>query len=131
MHCRASSCASRGKSSYSSAADLRASTWVRFVPSIFSSVSCACTSPALEAGLALLVESQHALAPVFGRDHAVVGLDLQHHAARDVHLHAEMDRVLGLAHRDRSVVGDAAPGLDRLLDDLARHAKAVDHAPFV
>src|ERR1700751_1747525 len=127
MHCRASSCASAGRSSYSSVADLRASTWVRFSPLILPPIG----SPALEAGLALLVERQNALAPVFGRDHPVVGLDLKHHAAREIHLQAEMDRVFGLAHRDRGVVGDAAPGFERLLDDAARRAEAVDHAPFV
>ncbi len=43
--------------------------------------------------------------------------------AKEIILHAEMDRVLGLPHRDRSVVGNAAAGLDRLLDDA-------DNAPI-
>src|SRR5260370_21661698 len=117
--------------SYSSAADWRASTWVRFVTSILLLRQLRrAPSPALEARFALLVEGQHALAPVFGRDHSVVGLDFQHHAVREIHLHAEMDRVLGLPHRDRSVVGNTAAGLDRLLDDAARRAEAVGHAPL-
>src|SRR4051794_30383938 len=60
-------------------------------------------SPPLKARPALFVERGDALAPVLGRDHAVVGLDLEHHAARQIHLQPEMDRVLCLAHGDRRV----------------------------
>src|SRR5260370_42148087 len=107
--------------SYSSAADWRASTWVRFVTSILLLRQLRrAPSPALEARFALLVEGQHALAPVFARDHSVLGLDFQHHAVPGIHLHAEMDRALGLPHRERGVVGNPAAGLHRLPADAAR-----------
>src|SRR5215467_8907408 len=48
--------------------------------------------PALEARLALFVKGQYAFAAVLGRDHSVVGLDLKHHGAAEIHLHPEMDR---------------------------------------
>src|SRR5215471_19346912 len=53
-------------------------------------------SPARKARLTLFIEGAHTFAPVLGRDHPVVGLDLEHHAAREIHLHPKMNRVLGL-----------------------------------
>src|SRR5215469_17330630 len=89
------------------------------------------TLPALETRLALFVEGQHAFAAVLGRDHSVVGLDLEHHGAAEIHLHPEMDRVLGLAHRNRRVVGDAAAGVERLFYYPPRRAEPVDHTPLI
>ena len=71
-----------------------------------------------EPRFALFVERGDAFAPVFGRDHAVVGLDFEHHAAGEVHLQPVVDCVLGLPHRDRGVIGDAARGFERFLDDF-------------
>ncbi len=57
--------------------------------------------------LAALIERQHAFAPIRGRDQAVIGLDLEGEAVSKRHLQAAMDRLLGLAHRDRPIGGDA------------------------
>src|SRR5215469_12658949 len=67
-----------------------------FDAALFVEHRCSTLLPALEARLALFVEGQHAFAAVLGRGHSVVGLDLEHHGAREIHLHPEMDRVLGL-----------------------------------
>ena len=42
-----------------------------------------------------------------------------------------MDRVFGLAHRNRRVVGDAARGLDDLVAQFVGRAEPVDHAPLI
>src|SRR5271154_1981729 len=75
-------------------------------------------SSTLEARFALFVERGNAFAAVFGWHHAVVGLDFEHHAGGEVHLQAVMDRMLGLPHRNRRVVGDSARRFPRFLDDL-------------
>src|SRR5581483_5996698 len=87
-------------------------------------------SVSLELRLALFVEGADALAAIIRRDHAVVGFDLEHHAARKIHLQPEVNRVLRLAHGNGGVFGDAPAGLDRLLAERARCTDPVDHAPF-
>src|SRR5204862_4659912 len=102
----------------------------RFGYSTLTFITARSLLPSLEARLALFVERGDALAAVLGRDHAVVCLNLEHHAAREIHLQPIMDRMLGLAHRDRRVLGDAAGGFHRLVEQAVRRAQLVDHAPF-
>src|SRR5256885_17152642 len=73
----------------------------RFGYSTLTFITARSLLASLEARLALFVERGDALAAVLGRDHAVIGFDLEHHAAREVHLQPVMDRMLGLAHRNR------------------------------
>src|SRR5215469_18372460 len=89
------------------------------------------SSAAFETRFAFLIKGQYTFAPVLGRDHPIVGFDFEHHAARHVHLHAEMDRMLGLPHRNRRVVGNSPPGFEGLIDDSARCTETVDHAPLM
>src|ERR1700704_1805489 len=99
----------------------------RFGYSTLTFITARSLLPPLEARLALFVERGDALAAVLGRDHAVIGFDLEHHAAREIHLQPVMDRMLGLAHRDRRVVGDAAGGLHRLVEQAVGRAQPVDY----
>src|SRR5947207_15721314 len=101
----------------------------RFGYSTLTFITARSLLASLEARLALFVERGDALAAVLGRDHAVIGLDLEHHAAREVHLQPVMDRVLGLAYRDRRVVGNPARGFHRLVEQPVGSAQPVDHAP--
>ena len=64
------------------------------------------SSTSLEFRLALLVEGADAFAAVLGRHHPIVRLDLEHHAAGEVHVQPVVDRLLDLPRRDRRVAGD-------------------------
>src|SRR5215813_2466458 len=86
-------------------------------------------SASLEVRLSFFVERIHAFQAVFGADHAVVGLDFEGKAGGQIGLQPKMDRLLGLAHRDRRVVADRAGGRDRAGHQLGRLAHGVDHAP--
>src|SRR5947209_19135057 len=103
----------------------------RFGYSTLTFITARSLLAALEARLALFVERGDALAAVLGRDHAVIGLDLEHHAAREIHLQPVMDRMLGLTHRNRRVIGDAARRLHCLLEQPIWREQTVDHAPFI
>lgn len=49
------------------------------------------------------VEGQYALVPVLCRDCAIIGLDLEGQTVAQGHLQSAVDRLLGLADRDRSI----------------------------
>src|SRR3954468_5154161 len=102
----------------------------RFGYSTLTFITARSLLASLEARLALFVERGDALAAILGRDHAVIGFDLEHHAAREVHLQPVMDRMLRLAHRDRGVVGDPARRFERLVEQFFRSTEPVDHAPL-
>src|SRR5207237_8392325 len=102
----------------------------RFGYSTLTFITARSLLASLEARLALFVERGDALAAVLGRDHAVIGFDLEHHAAREIHLQPVMDRMLGLAHRNRRVVADAAWRLHRLIEQRVGRAQPVDQAPL-
>ena len=88
------------------------------------------SSTSLELRLALLVERADAFAAVLGRHHAVIRLDLEHHAAGEVHVQPVVHRLLDLPRRDRRVAGDGGGGLQRLGQQRVRRADAVHHAPL-
>src|SRR5581483_9009090 len=88
-------------------------------------------SSPLVARLPLLVESVDAFLPVLGAHRAVVGLDLEGVARGAVELGGLVECLLGLPHRDRRVLGDAARHRQHLLHQLVVRASRVDHAPLV
>src|SRR5229473_592081 len=86
-------------------------------------------SPSLEHRLALLVEGADAFAAVFRPDQPIIRLDLEHEAAFQIHLQTVMDRLLGLADRQRRVAADPRRRFHRLRHQLGARAQAVDDAP--
>src|SRR5947199_1143813 len=85
----------------------------RFSSEIWVARSTSATSPPLERGLALLVEGADALVAVLGPDQPVIGLDLEHEAVLQIHLQPVMDRLFGLADRERRVGADRRLRLER------------------
>ena len=68
--------------------------------------------------LPALVERQHAFAAVFGGNKAIVSFDLERQAVPHRHLHAAMNGLLGLTHRNRPVAGDAPRNRHRGLQQI-------------
>src|SRR5438552_13506412 len=98
----------------------------RFGYSTLTFITARSLLPSLEARLALFVERGDALAAVLGRDHAVVRLDLEHHAAREIHLQPVIDRMLGPPHRNSPVIGAPPRPPPRPLDHRARPPHPAD-----
>src|SRR5437763_13509698 len=71
------------------------------------------SSPPPKQRLPALVKRAHAFPAVFGSDQAIVGLDLECEAVPPRHLQAAMNGLLGLAHRERTVGGNAAGHFER------------------
>src|SRR5215467_10144192 len=88
----------------------RMSGWSSPIGSATSSLSgrvatsfMVCSSLPLEHRLALLVERADAFLAVLGRDQPIIRLDFEQQRVFQVHLHAVMDRFLGLPYRQRRV----------------------------
>src|SRR5258706_7826333 len=99
-----------------------------------NSASC-CVRPtffsvAFEAWFSLFIEGFHSFLAIRGIDQPIVGLDFEAVARQKVRLQAVMDRFLRLAHREGRVGGDRLSGGERLFQELARLADAVDDAPL-
>src|SRR5579883_1547024 len=90
----------------------------------------ATSSTSLELRLTLFVERANALAPIFSGYHAVICLDLEHHAALQVHVQPIIDRLFDLSRRYRCVVGDAGSSLQRFREQCVGLADAVHHTPI-
>src|SRR6266567_631524 len=79
--------------------------------------------------LSSLVERKHAFAAVFGRDQAIIRLDLERETVPHRHLQTAMNRLLGLTHRERSVGGDAPSDCERALHEVGGLDHPVDQPP--